>query len=60
MRSAGDVTFCDILMERGTNRSRGCGIVEYSHPKDAARAIRELTDTELDGRLIFVREDREA
>lgn len=37
----------------------GCGIVEYQSPQDAQRAINMLNDTELKGRLIFVREDRE-
>ena len=40
-------------------RSKGCGLVEYSAPEEAQRAIQELNDTELMGRMIFVREDRE-
>jgi len=34
-------------------------IVEFDKPSDALRAIRDLNDTQLDGRLIFAREDRE-
>jgi RNA recognition motif-containing protein len=41
-------------------RSKGCGLVEFSTPEEAQRAIAELNDTELMGRMIFVREDREA
>jgi RNA recognition motif-containing protein len=41
-------------------RSRECGLVEYGSVGDARRAMQQLNDTELDGRLIFVREDREA
>jgi RNA recognition motif-containing protein len=37
----------------------GCGIVEFSSPLDAQRAINQLNDTPLLGRMIFVREDRE-
>lgn len=37
----------------------GCGIVEYSTPEEAQNAMATLTDTILDGRPIFVREDRE-
>ena len=37
----------------------GCGIVEFNSPIDAQRAVQMLNDTELKGRLIFVREDRE-
>mmetsp|Transcript_15996 Transcript_15996/g.40657 ORF Transcript_15996/g.40657 Transcript_15996/m.40657 type:complete len:154 (+) Transcript_15996:921-1382(+) len=40
-------------------RSKGCGIVEYTNAEDAQEAIRALHDTELKGRAIFVREDRE-
>ncbi len=52
------VTHADIIMEP-SGRSKGCAIVEYATPADAQRAIAELTDTDLKGRLIFVREDRE-
>lgn len=41
-------------------RSKGCGLVEYSTEGEARYAIRSLHDTEIDGRKIFVREDREA
>ena len=37
----------------------GCGIVEFNSPQDAQKAINVLSETELKGRLIFVREDRE-
>ena len=39
-------------------RSRGCGLVRFSSEEEAAEAIETLTDTELDGRQIFVREDK--
>lgn len=38
---------------------QGCGIVEYEDTRGANRAIRELNNTALGGRPIFVREDRE-
>ena len=37
----------------------GCGIVEYNSVDEARAAYVQLNDTMLDGRLIFVREDRE-
>lgn len=43
-----------------SGRSKGCGIVEYRTTAEAQQAINTLLDTELKGRLIFVREDREA
>ena len=41
-------------------RSKGCGIVEFADAASARRAIDELSGTDLGGRNIFVREDREA
>lgn len=40
-------------------RSKGCGIVEFATATDAQLAVETLSDTELQGRPIFVREDRE-
>lgn len=59
MRQAGEVTRADVLIDRATGRSKGCGIVEYEDAADARKAIRDLHETELDGRQIFLREDRE-
>eukprot|EP00927_Polykrikos_kofoidii_P077310 TRINITY_DN74264_c0_g1_i1.p1 TRINITY_DN74264_c0_g1~~TRINITY_DN74264_c0_g1_i1.p1 ORF type:complete len:398 (-),score=34.06 TRINITY_DN74264_c0_g1_i1:107-1300(-) len=60
MRMAGDVVHCDIIPQPGTALgSKGCGIVEFSSADEAARAIATLRDTELKGRPIFLREDRE-
>jgi RNA recognition motif-containing protein len=58
MREAGDVTHAEIITE-ANGRSKGCGIVEYATEEEAQEAIINLTDTELKGRMIFVREDRE-
>jgi len=58
MREAGDVVYAEVMTEPD-GRSKGCGIVEYSSPEEAQEAISTLTDTELKGRMIFVREDRE-
>lgn len=58
MREAGEVLHAEVITE-ANGRSKGCGIVEYSTPEEAEEAIKTLTDTELKGRMIFVREDRE-
>ena len=52
------ISQADVL-KSDDGRSKGCGIVLYQKPHEAARAIRELQNTELNGRQIFVREDRE-
>ena len=46
-------------MNHTFNSLTGCGIVEFNSPQDAQKAINVLSETELKGRLIFVREDRE-
>lgn len=58
MRAAGNVDKADIITG-SDGRSRGCGVVIYQKPQEAARAIRELHNSTLNGRPIFVREDRE-
>jgi len=58
MRKVGNVTFVNVLTFPD-GKSKGCAVVEYATRAEALRAIKELTDTELGGRKIFVREDRE-
>ena len=58
MRQAGEVLHAEVITE-ASGRSKGCGIVEYATEDEAQEAIGTLTDTELKGRMIFVREDRE-
>lgn len=56
----GAVKFADVLREGGPGtRSKGCGIVEFETAEEAASAIEQLNHTQLDGRQIFIREDRE-
>ena len=57
-RQAGNVIHASIMEER-PGRSKGCGIVEFESPEEAVAAIESLNDSELDGRPIQVREDRE-
>mmetsp|Transcript_34401 Transcript_34401/g.80385 ORF Transcript_34401/g.80385 Transcript_34401/m.80385 type:complete len:186 (-) Transcript_34401:80-637(-) len=57
--SVGEVVRADIFTETKTNRSRGCGMVEFASVEEAAAAIATLNNTELDGRVLHVREDRE-
>lgn len=52
MRQAGEATYCRIF--RG---GRGC--VEFTTPEEAAKAIKELQGSELEGGTLFLREDRE-
>lgn len=56
MRRCGNVDRADILKDF-VGQSKGCAMVTYQHPKEAQRAIRELQDSILGGRRIFVRRD---
>ena len=58
-RTVGEVLHADVMMGKD-GRSKGCGLVSFASAKDARSAISTLHDSELGGRLIFVREDREA
>lgn len=58
-KSVGNVIRANVMMEP-SGRSKGCGIVDFDSIKDANEAIMKLHNTELKGRLIFVRENREA
>ncbi|KAG8682229.1 hypothetical protein FRC09_016932, partial [Ceratobasidium sp. 395] len=55
MRGAGEVVFAEVLVTP-TGVSKGCGIVEFSTHDEAQRAIRDLSETPLLGRPIFIRE----
>lgn len=58
-RQVGNVVYSDIMVDGSTGRSKGCGIVEYETPEEALRAISQLSNSELQGRSLLVREDRE-
>lgn len=58
MSRVGHVTRADVIPRRD-GKSSGGGIVEYAEAAEAARAKSELHDSELGGRPIIVREDRE-
>jgi RNA recognition motif-containing protein len=57
MRKAGNVDQATILSDSQGN-SIGCAVVVYQRPQEAARAIRELQNSDLAGRNIYLREDR--
>ncbi|KAI1277793.1 RNA-binding domain-containing protein [Xylaria sp. FL0933] len=59
MRQAGEVLFADVL-QLPNGMSKGCGIVEYATREQAQTAVATLSNQNLMGRLVYVREDREA
>merc|ERR1712039_218027 len=56
MKQAGNVEFCRVLTEDGSDwgRSKGAGCVRYSTEEEVQRAISMLAETELKGRKILV------
>merc|ERR1712151_717294 len=52
----GEIIYAGVMTERDTGRSRGCGKVEFANADAMDYAIRNLNQTELDGRTITVRE----
>lgn len=54
----GTVDSADVLMDRGTGRSRGFGFVEMSDASEAKAAIEGLNGKDLQGRALNVNEAR--
>ena len=57
-------SYCDILVDhskeaKGKFRSAGAGLIRFKNSEHAQVAITTMGDTELDGRKIFILEDRE-
>jgi len=57
-KNSGNVTRADVQQDND-GRSKGYGFVEFTNPHEAASAYAQLNNSYLDGRQIFVREDRE-
>jgi RNA recognition motif-containing protein len=58
---AGSVVNATILRQRRSGNSKssmGCGVVEFATPEMAANAVVVMNETELKGRIIRCREDR--
>jgi len=58
MKKAGNVLRADIFQDY-MGRSKGIGIVEFGNAVEANEAIKLFNETEVDGRTIFVRENKE-
>ena len=54
----GPVSSAKIIIDKFTQKSKGFGFVEYEKDEDAEKAIKELSDTEVEGRKIIVQEAR--
>lgn len=54
----GTITDCFCPIDRSTNKPRGFGFVTFANRDDAMKAIEEMDNTDLDGRMIRVSESR--
>jgi len=54
----GKVVSAKVIVDRTTNQSKGFGFVEMASDEEAQKAIKELNNTEVDGRKIAVNEAR--
>ncbi|CAK47988.1 uncharacterized protein An06g01440 [Aspergillus niger] len=60
MRQAGEVIFADVLLlPNGMSKVGANAIVEYATREQAQNAVNTLSNQNLMGRLVYVREDRE-
>ena len=55
-KAAGNVTTCNLIVDKFTNKSRGFAFVEMGTQEEATKAIAEMNGKELDGRALTVNE----
>lgn len=54
--AVGPVESALVLRRGGDGKSKGCGLVTFATAQAAQKAIASLTETEIEGRKILVRE----
>ena len=52
--AVGEITDSIVMRDRETGRSRGFGFVTFASPDDAASAVEQLNEGDLDGRRVKV------
>lgn len=57
-KQAGQVTRCDLIVDKFTNRSRGFAFVEMATQEEAHKAIQMFNGKEFGGRQLTVNEAR--
>ena len=55
-KQAGNVTSCELIMDKFTNKSRGFAFVQMGTQEEATKAIADFNGKELDGRALTVNE----
>ena len=57
-KQAGNVTSCELIMDKFTGKSRGFAFVQMGTQEEANKAISDFNGKELDGRALTVNEAR--
>src|SRR5438309_11918107 len=57
-KQAGNVSSCELIVDKFTNKSRGFAFVTMGTQEEATKAIADFNGKELDGRALTVNEAR--
>jgi cold-inducible RNA-binding protein len=57
-KQAGNVTSCELIMDKFTGKSRGFAFVQMGTQEEANKAVTDFNGKELDGRALTVNEAR--
>ena len=57
-KQAGNVTSCELIMDKFTGKSRGFAFVQMGTQDEANKAVTDFNGKELDGRALTVNEAR--
>src|SRR5712692_7160574 len=57
-KQAGNVSSCELIVDKFTNKSRGFAFVTMGSQEEATKAIADINGKELDGRALTVNEAR--
>lgn len=48
----GEVSYAKVILDRETKKSKGFGFIEFVNPQEAAKAVEEMNEAEINGRVI--------
>ena len=48
----GEVPYAKVILDRETRKSKGFGFIEFANHDDAAKAVEEMNEAEINGRTI--------
>ena len=57
-KQAGNVTSCELIMDKFTGKSRGFAFIQMGTQEEANKAVTDFNGKELDGRALTVNEAR--